>query len=37
MNIEGFVKPFYTEKQDIFKEYLSKNPESEVGQLNHLI
>ena len=33
MNTEELVKAFYTEKQDFLKEYLSENPESEVGQL----
>ncbi len=33
MNTEEFVKAFYIEKQDFLKEYLSKNPESVVGQL----
>ncbi len=33
MSTEEFVKAFYVEKQDFLKEYLSKNPESEVGQL----
>ncbi len=33
MKTEEFVKAFYTEKQDFLSEYLSKNPESEVGQL----
>lgn len=33
MNAEEFVKAFYTEKQDLLKEYLSKNAETEVGQL----
>ncbi|WP_299255900.1 hypothetical protein [uncultured Aquimarina sp.] len=33
MNTEEFVKAFYIEKQNFLKEYLSKNPESEVGQL----
>ena len=33
MNTEELVKLFYTEKQDFLKEYLSENPETEVGQL----
>jgi len=33
MNTEELVKAFYTEKQDFLKEYLSENPETEVGQL----
>ncbi|WP_405605929.1 hypothetical protein [Polaribacter sp. Asnod1-A03] len=33
MNTEELVKAFHTEKQDFLKEYLSENPESEVGQL----
>ena len=33
MNTEEFVKAFYIEKQTFLKEYLSKNPQSEVGQL----
>jgi len=33
MNTEKFVKAFYTEKQDLLKEYLSKKSETEVGQL----
>ena len=33
MNTEEFVKAFYKEKQDFLTEYLSKNSESEVGQL----
>jgi len=33
MNTEEFVKAFYTEKQSALKEYLSKNPKSEVGHL----
>jgi phosphoserine aminotransferase len=33
MKTEELVKAFYTEKQDFLKEYLSENPESEVGQL----
>lgn len=33
MNTEEFVKAFYKEKQNFLIEYLSKNPESEVGQL----
>ncbi len=32
MNTEEFVRAFYTEKQNILREYLSDNPESEVGQ-----
>ena len=33
MNTEELVKSFYTEKQNFLKEYLSENPETEVGQL----
>ena len=33
MNTEEFVKSFHTEKQDFLKEYLSENPETEVGRL----
>ncbi|SDY11883.1 hypothetical protein SAMN05444411_1296 [Lutibacter oricola] len=33
MKTEELVKAFYTEKQDLLKEYLSENPETEVGQL----
>jgi hypothetical protein len=33
MNTEELVKAFYTEKQDFLKEYLSENPETEVGKL----
>ena len=33
MNTKEFVKSFYTEKQDFFKEYLSENTKIEVGQL----
>lgn len=33
MSTEEFVKAFYSEKQDFLKEYLSKNSETEVGQL----
>jgi hypothetical protein len=33
MNAEEFVKGFYNEKQDFLKMYLSKNPETEVGEL----
>lgn len=33
MNTKEFVKGFYKEKQDFLTEYLSENPESEVGQL----
>ena len=33
MNTEELVKAFYNEKQDFLKEYLSENPETEVGQL----
>ncbi len=33
MNTEELVKAFYIEKQDFLKEYLSDNPETEVGQL----
>ena len=33
MNTEEFVEGFYREKQDFLTKYLSKNPESEVGQL----
>ncbi|WP_040252120.1 hypothetical protein [Psychroserpens mesophilus] len=33
MKTEELVKAFYTEKQDLLKEYLSENAETEVGQL----
>jgi len=33
MNTEEFVKAFHKEKQGFMAEYLSKNPETEVGQL----
>ncbi|MFV0470480.1 MAG: hypothetical protein ACK5L7_00395, partial [Paludibacteraceae bacterium] len=33
MSTKEFVKGFYKEKQDFLNEYLSENPESEVGQL----
>ena len=33
MNTEQLVKAFYTEKQEILKLYVSKNPETKVGQL----
>lgn len=33
MTTEELVKAFYTEKQYFLKVYLSKNPESKVGQL----
>jgi len=33
MKTEELVEAFYTEKQDFLKEYLSENPETEVGQL----
>lgn len=33
MSTEEFVKAFYIEKQDLLREYLLKNPQSEVGQL----
>lgn len=33
MNTKEFVKSFHIEKQDFLKEYLSENPESEVGHL----
>ncbi|BDD03963.1 hypothetical protein [Aureibacter tunicatorum] len=33
MNTKEFVKAFYNEKQKFLAEYLSKNSETEVGQL----
>ena len=33
MNTEDFVKAFYSEKKYFLEEYLSENPETEVGQL----
>lgn len=33
MNTEEFVKGFHKEKEGFLTEYLSENPESEVGQL----
>ncbi|RKQ49480.1 hypothetical protein BXY85_0469 [Roseivirga pacifica] len=33
MNTKEFVKGFYKEKQNFLAEYLSENPESEVGHL----